>query len=203
MGKQDADLVTGRLRLRRFTTADLDDLAALHGDPAVLRYIEPHPVPREVVAAQTLPEILRAYEELSPELGYRAVIERHSGAFVGWVNLAPPTSTGLDTSDANKTELELGYRLCRKVWGRGYAVEASRPMIERAFARFGIERIVATTMTVNTGSRRVMEKLGFRHVRTFFAEWPDSIEGAEQGDVVYALARPFPEKAGDERISYP
>jgi RimJ/RimL family protein N-acetyltransferase len=44
-------------------------------------------------------------------------------------------------------------------------------------------------MTVNTGSRRVMEKAGLRYVRTFFMAWPESIPGDEHGDVEYALAR--------------
>ena len=45
------------------------------------------------------------------------------------------------------------------------------------------------TMTVNTASRRVMEKAGLRHVRTFFADWPDKIPGDELGDVEYAITR--------------
>jgi RimJ/RimL family protein N-acetyltransferase len=44
-------------------------------------------------------------------------------------------------------------------------------------------------MTVNIASRRVMEKAGLQFVRTFFQEWPDSIEGDELGDVEYALDR--------------
>ncbi|MGW7575278.1 hypothetical protein [Streptomyces sp. NPDC054765] len=44
-------------------------------------------------------------------------------------------------------------------------------------------------MTVNHGSRRVLEKAGLRYVRTFFEEWPDYIEGAEHGDVEYVAAR--------------
>ena len=44
-------------------------------------------------------------------------------------------------------------------------------------------------MAVNTASRRVMEKAGLRHVRTFHAEWPDRIDGDEHGDVEYALTR--------------
>jgi RimJ/RimL family protein N-acetyltransferase len=49
--------------------------------------------------------------------------------------------------------------------------------------------VVATTMTVNTGSRRVLEKAGLRHTRTFHVDWPDPIPGAEHGDVVYELTR--------------
>jgi RimJ/RimL family protein N-acetyltransferase len=57
------------------------------------------------------------------------------------------------------------------------------------FNQPGVQRVMAHTMTVNVASRRVMEKAGLRYVRTFFEEWPESIEGSEQGDVEYALTR--------------
>jgi RimJ/RimL family protein N-acetyltransferase len=44
-------------------------------------------------------------------------------------------------------------------------------------------------MAVNTGSRRVMEKAGLRFVKSFHAEWPDVIEGSDEGDVEYALTK--------------
>jgi hypothetical protein len=44
-------------------------------------------------------------------------------------------------------------------------------------------------MTVNMASRRVLEKAGLSLVRTFYAQWPTHIEGAEHGDVVYEIAR--------------
>ena len=52
-----------------------------------------------------------------------------------------------------------------------------------------MRRVIARTMTVNTASRRVMEKSGLTYLRTFFEEWPETIEGTEQGDVEYALDR--------------
>jgi len=177
-------LVTERLTLRRFTPADLDDLAALHGDPAVMRYIDDgRPVPRDVVAHEALPGILREYDELPGGLGCWAAEERGGGAFAGWFALRPASSTGL----AGGTEL--GYRLRPTVWGRGYGGEGAAALVRSAFTDLGLDRVVATTMTVNTGSRRVMEKAGLRLVRTFFEEWPDYIEGAEHGDVEYALTR--------------
>jgi RimJ/RimL family protein N-acetyltransferase len=180
------ELETGRLRLRRFTPADLDELAALHGDRAVMRYIDDgKPVPREVVARQGLPAFLREYDELPDGLGHYAIVERADGRFAGWVSLLPPSSVGLEPQDG----VELGYRLRGDRWGRGIAAEAARAVVELAFVRLGIERIVATTMAVNTGSRRVLEKTGLRHLSTFFAEWPEYIEGAEHGDVVYELTR--------------
>lgn len=177
-------LETPRLLLRRFTEADVDSLASLHGDPAVMRYIDgPRPVPRAVVADETLPAILREYDQLPEGFGGFVAVLRSTGDFVGWFALRPANSVGLDGGT------ELGYRLLPVHWGHGYATEGARALVDSAFADLGVDRVVATTMTVNVGSRRVLEKAGLRLVRTFFAEWPEYIPGAEHGDVVYALTR--------------
>ena len=47
----------------------------------------------------------------------------------------------------------------------------------------------ASTMVVNVASRRVMEKVGMRLVRTFHADWPVRIDGDEHGDVEYAITK--------------
>jgi RimJ/RimL family protein N-acetyltransferase len=170
------------LSLRRFTPADLDDLAALHGDPEVMRLIDDgRPVSRAVVERETLPAILRAYDTLPAGFGQFAA--HTGGEFVGWFSLGPAVSVGLEDG------IELGYRLRRAVWGRGLATDGVRRLVRRAFTELDVELLVATTMTVNSGSRRVLEKAGLRHVRTFFADWPDPIPGAEHGDVVYALTK--------------
>ena len=175
---------TARLTLRRFTAADVDDLAALHGHPDVMRRIDDgKPVPRAVVEQETLPRIVREYRELPDGLGCFAARETSTGLFLGWFSLRPANSVGLDGGT------ELGYRLMPSVWGRGYATEGAQALVAKAFTNLGVERIVATTMTVNTASRRVLEKAGLSLVRTFFEQWPEYIEGAEHGDVEYSLTR--------------
>ena len=62
-------------------------------------------------------------------------------------------------------------------------------MIDHGFADLGADRIYAQTMLVHTASRRVMEKAGLRHVRSFTVDWPYPIPGDEEGDVEYALTR--------------
>ncbi|HKR68875.1 MAG TPA: GNAT family N-acetyltransferase [Streptosporangiaceae bacterium] len=186
---------TGRMLLRQMTGRDLDWLARLHGDRRVMRYIgDGEPVPRTEIPARTLPAMLREYDELPAGLGYFAAVERAAGRPLGWIGLRPPDSVGL-CPPAN-TGLcppagvaELGYRLLPEVWGLGYATEGSRALIRHGFASLDLTSIVATTMTLNMASRRVLEKAGLSLARTFLAVWPSYLEGAEHGDVEYAIVR--------------
>jgi RimJ/RimL family protein N-acetyltransferase len=178
----DVLLETERLTLRRFTAGDTDLLVDLDSDPQVMRYINGgRPTPRGEVEREVLPAFLGYYRRF-PGYGFFAAVERATGGFVGWFHLRP--KPGMPTDQP-----ELGYRLRRAAWGRGYATEGSRALIDLAFTDLGASRVYAETMTVNTGSRRVMEKAGLRLVRTFHQEWPDPIEGDELGDVEYALTR--------------
>jgi RimJ/RimL family protein N-acetyltransferase len=168
-------LETDRLTLRRFTDADADALYDLHNDPAVTRLINGgRPIPRAVIVGETLPRFVAS--------GFFAAIVRSTGEFAGWFHLRAPEGVPAD-------ELELGYRLHRWAWGRGYATEGSLALVDKAFTELGARRVFARTMTVNTRSRRVMAKCGLRHVRTFFEDWPEAIEGSEHGDVEYELLR--------------
>jgi len=113
-------------------------------------------------------------------LGHRWIAyERDTNTFVGWFGLRP--------SDPNAREL--GYRLVRSFWARGLATEGSRALIATAFTELGTERIWAQTMTVNTRSRRVMERCGLRFVRTFHLEGLQPIEGSDEGDVEYEITK--------------
>jgi len=74
-------------------------------------------------------------------------------------------------------------------WGKGYATEGSRALVDKAFGELGATRVWAGAMAVNAASRRVMEKAGLRFVRLFHADWPCKIPGDEHGDVEYAITR--------------
>lgn len=187
-------LETARLMLRRLTPLDLDDLFELDNDPAVMRYINGGlPASRQVIAQETLPRMTAWYQH-DPDFGYWAAQERVTGEFLGWFALHPVTMPGTppeadEPPGDPHNNVELGYRLRRSAWGKGYATEGCRALIQRAFTELGVQRVFATTMTVNVGSRGVMEKVGLRYVRTFHADWPEVIEDGEQGDVEYELRR--------------
>ncbi len=190
-----ASLETDRLVLRLFTGDDADHLVALDSDPAVMRFINGgRPTPREEVVEEVLPRFLW-YQEQPHGYGFWAVEERATGAFIGWFHLRP------DPDGGNPAEPELGYRLVRDAWGKGYGTEGSRALIDRAFKELGARRVWAGTMVLNVGSRRVMEKAGMRHVRTFWGEWPEKIPGDEHGDVEYAITREEWEAADSKTAS--
>jgi len=180
--------------LRPFTESDLCWLAELHGDPAVMRYID-SPVPAEVVAAVTLPAFLREHAELPAGVGHFAALREPGGEPLGWFGLAPPSSVALRRAAAIGLDrvvsgaLEVGYRLFPGAWGRGYATEGTRTLVRRAFTDTEAEHVVATTMSVNAASRRVLEKAGLTLAGTLLIDWPDPLDGAEHGEVIYAANR--------------
>lgn len=173
-------LETERLILRQFTANDVDHLVELDGDPDVMHFITGgRATPRDEMERDVLPAFLRHYERFAG-YGFWAAMEKSTGEFLGWFHFRPKDRSPLD-------EVELGYRLRKSAWGKGYATEGSRALIRKGFTELGVGRVVAETMAVNMASRRVMEKAGLRFVRAFHQEWPDSIPGDEHGDVEYAL----------------
>jgi RimJ/RimL family protein N-acetyltransferase len=189
----EPELVTERLALRRFTAADAGNLLALDGDPEVMRYLESRVKTREQIEAEVLPLFLGRHQRY-PGFGRWAADARDGGDFVGWFGLRPvqPIEGAIiDWPDAppGGGVAEIGYRLRRSAWGRGYATEGARALVRRAFTELGVREVVATTMTVNTRSRAVMEKAGLRYARTVHLTWAEPLDGTEQGDVEYRLSR--------------
>jgi RimJ/RimL family protein N-acetyltransferase len=97
---------------------------------------------------------LRIYGEVLARRGYSflAVTEREGGALVGDGGLHPLGGEGPD--------VELGYTLARSAWGRGYATELGRVLIDYAFGELAAPRVVAQVEPANTASRHVLAKLG-------------------------------------------
>jgi RimJ/RimL family protein N-acetyltransferase len=177
-------LATPRLTLRQFTEDDVDNLTDLDSDPEVMRYLTGgRPIPRETVRDKIIPSLLAAYQRLA-RLGTWAAESADTGEFLGWFHLRPAFGS------TDLTNVELGYRLHRSTWNRGLATEGSRALIRMAFTDLGVERVFALTMAVNSASRRVMEKCGLTLVGATPYKGSEPIEGAEHGEVEYALTKP-------------
>ena len=149
-------LETPRLRLRRFVPSDLEDLYRLDSDPVVMRYVIP---PRTWTETEVyLQTILENYDNGSGLIRWN-VEERETGAFVGVIGLFRLP----DDSD-----WEIGYRFFPEFWGKGYATEALRVVIDYAFGHLNLPRLVAVANPENRASSRVMEKVGMRFERMAF-----------------------------------
>jgi RimJ/RimL family protein N-acetyltransferase len=185
MSERDMRIVlkTPRLAIRQFTEDDVDNLFDLNSDPEVMRYLG-RPAPREALRDEIIPFHLGVYQRLD-RLGTWAAESAGNGQFLGWFHFRPGP-------DGDITNVDLGYRLRRSAWNHGYATEGSRALIRMGFTDLGVRRVFAHTMTVNTASRRVMEKCGLTLVGTSAYEGPDAdiIDGAEHGEVEYALTKP-------------
>src|SRR5947209_2713450 len=122
----DVFLETERLVLRRFTPEDVDAVVELDSDPEVMRYITGGaPTPREEIEQEYLPSWLGYYARFAG-LGFWAAQEKATGEFIGWFHFRPPDGHAPD-------DVELGYRLRRAAWGKGYATEGARALIARGF----------------------------------------------------------------------
>jgi RimJ/RimL family protein N-acetyltransferase len=172
-------LEADRLVLRAFTAADAGNLYELNSDPDVMLFLNGgEPTPRGDIENRVIPRFL-GFHERSAWQGYWAAEVKAGREFIGWFHLLPDENGNVD----------LGYRLRKAAWNKGYATEASRALIRKCFTEHGVERMTAHTMTVNRASRRVMEKCGLTLVDTHPMREHSTIPGAHQGEVVYALTR--------------
>ena len=149
-------LTTDRLLLRRWRDSDREPFAALNADPVVMRYF---PSTRTRAESDAMVDRLDAAIE-SDGFGLWAVERRDTGAFVGFVGLSRPSfDPVLDQ------QVEIGWRLARDAWGRGFATEAAREVVRFAFDPAGADlpALISFTAAINEPSRRVMRRLGMTH----------------------------------------
>jgi len=150
--KLDTPITTSRLILKPQSLYDFDRFYAMSKDPDVMAYIGDGSIfhwTRPVAHAKFKDRISGPVEE---GLGTRAIYRKRDTFYLGWCAIAP---------SGFLNHMELGYRLCRDVWGNGYATEAAAAMLEAGYRRLDIDRIMACAHPDNASSIRVLEKLGF------------------------------------------
>lgn len=131
---------------------DLEDMAALLGDPAVMAF---YPAPKSRDESQRwIDWTLRNYAEHGYGLW---VIETLDGEFVGDCGLTWQTVNGTP-------RLEVGYHVRAELHGRGYATEAATACRDFAHDELGAAELVAIIHPDNVASRRVAEKLGMTRI---------------------------------------
>jgi RimJ/RimL family protein N-acetyltransferase len=160
----DTYLTTARVRLRQYRPEDFERLVELNSDPEVMRFLGG----ARASLADTQGGVERTIlyrEKFGGRLGVFTAELLETGEYMGWFLLRPDKFKLEDTRN-----LELGYRLHKKFWGKGYATEVSRALIRKAFEELEAESVWAKTLIGNLASRRVMEKVGL----TFEEEFIDA-----------------------------
>ncbi|MGL5805863.1 MAG: GNAT family N-acetyltransferase [Xenococcaceae cyanobacterium] len=155
----------------------------LNSDPEVIRHTLESPIDRNSIQKQILPKFFSYYEEY---VGYGvwAVLERATRSFIGWFSFRPfKYASYFDPNLANPDDIELGYRLLKIAWGKGYATEGAKALMDRGFCELRMQRVIAAASTANVASIRVMEKIGLQFQMKFF------YEQSGQEVVIYALDR--------------
>ncbi len=146
---------TERLILLPRVMADLDDCIAMDRDPEVTRFI-PGPW-HDAVAHRTFVKG-RIEASFGDGLGYWSIrAKERPKQFLGWILLIPADAVGPD--------IEIGWRLNRRAWGKGYATEAARPVLAHAFQTLELDRVIADIAPGNAASVRVVQKLGLSQPR--------------------------------------
>ena len=152
------ELTTDRLILRRWRPEDRAPFAAMNADPEVMRHVgDGSPLTGDESDA-LVDRIESGFDQHG--FGLWAAVERESDRFVGFVGLAVPTFL-----PEILPAVEIGWRLARYAWGRGYATEGARAAARFAFEEAGLDRIVSICHPDNAASLRVMDKLGMEFDR--------------------------------------
>lgn len=162
------ELRTSRLRLRRWHASDREPFARLNADPVVMEHF-PGPLTR-LESDAFVDRIEAGLEERG--YGLWAVEVFGESSFIGFIGLNPATFEAPFTP-----ALEVGWRLDRGHWGRGYATEGALAALAFAFEELGEDEVVSFTTVANSRSRAVMERLGMTRDPTDDFEHPNVPEG--------------------------
>ena len=144
---------TPRLILRRFTEDDASLILQLNSDPEIVKYVhEPVLETGEQAKKIIIDIILPQYKN---DLGRWAIHTKEKLEFIGWCGLKY-----LPEPD----EIDLGYRLMQKAWGKGFATEAAESTLDHGFKTLNLQLITGRAHIENMASIKVLEKIGMNFI---------------------------------------
>ena len=155
---------TERLIIRELLPSDDLGMFELDNDADVHRYLGNKPVQTLEEAREMIRFIRQQYA--TNGIGRWAIIEKRSKDFVGW--------TGLkwirDTINQHSNFYDIGYRLVKRHWGKGFATESAKACLDYGFNQLGLGKIYAMADVNNEASNKVLRKLGLSFVETFMLD---------------------------------
>ena len=148
---------TERLILREIIPEDRNGLFAIDSDPDVNIYLGRNPVENIEQSDDLIKFIRKQY--IDNGIGRWAMIEKNTNNFIGWTGLKlvrELTNNHIDYYD-------LGYRLNKNYWGKGFATEAAKASLQYGFNTLDLNEIYAIADSQNVASRNVIEKVGLKY----------------------------------------
>lgn len=147
---------TTRLILRQWQESDIAPFAEMNSDKEVMKYF-----PKTLTFDETL-EMYKRCQDNQNGFGFYPVEEKLSRKFVGFV--------GLNIPSYMPDCVEIGWRLKKEFWGKGYASEAAKKWLEIGFNEYNLKEIISFTAKQNIKSQAVMERIGMKRdeKRDFF-----------------------------------
>lgn len=149
---------TARLRFRDWEETDLEPFSRLNADEQVMRYF-PKPLSTE--------ETLRFYQTIIAEFkecgfGLYAVEVKNTNEFIGFIGFHRATFEAAFTPC-----IEIGWRLKKEAWGKGYATEGATACLEYGFNHLALSEVYSFTADLNFPSKNVMKKIGLGFIDMF------------------------------------
>jgi RimJ/RimL family protein N-acetyltransferase len=156
------NIETERLILRELRLTDLEGMFELDSDPEVHKYLGNKPVKTREESQKIIEDVIKQYDERG--IGRWAAIEKSSGEFIGWSGLRLNSDITFNT----KTNFyDVGYRLIKRYWGKGYATESSIVATDYFFNTLQKSLLCGIAETENIASNRILEKVGLKFINDF------------------------------------
>lgn len=157
-------LVTERLLMRDIMDSDVQAMFAMDSDPDVHVFLGNKPISTMEEATKIINNIQQQYRDNG--IGRWAVVEKESGAFIGWSGFRLIT----DVVNDKTNYYDLGYRFLKRYWGQGYASEAAIASLNHGFQNLGFDEIVGIADVNHSASNIILAKSGLIKRNEFFYE---------------------------------
>ncbi|MBY0121652.1 GNAT family N-acetyltransferase [Bacillus sp. S/N-304-OC-R1] len=151
-------LETSRLLMRDWEETDLEPFCRLNADEKVMTYF-----PKSLSIDETYmfyKSILSEFKECG--FGLYAVELKENKEFIGFIGFHRATFEAEFTPC-----IEIGWRLKKEVWGKGYATEGAAACLQYGFNELGFSDVYSFTADINEPSKNVMNKIGMNFIKTF------------------------------------
>lgn len=147
-------LITERIGFSIWTDADFPLAMQIWGEKDVTQFISATGKFSEQDIRKRLNIEIHNWKELNVQ--YWPIFEKASGDFIGCCGVRP--------YESETDSYEIGFHLRKKFWGKGYASEAARAVINYCFAELNASKLFAGHHPQNNNSKKLLQRLGFQYI---------------------------------------